>query len=241
MIRTAGIIAFTYAAMPASNPPPPTGTKMAPRSPGRCRTISSPTVPCPAITSGSSNGWMNVAPVAIRFLAGKRVGFGVRVAGQFDVGAAAAHRIHLDVRRRPRHDDAGAHAEVLRGHRDALRVVAGAGRDHAAAPFGLREAGHAVVGAANLEAEDRLEVFALEEHGDAEAGRQPRRGVERRLARDVVDAAGQDLANEGIERHWRTITGIGYRVPGSGHRESGCGSRIADRESRIGIGRLRRM
>ena len=63
MMRTEGMTALTYAAMPASRPPPPTGMKMASRAPGRWRTISSPTVPCPAMTSGSSNGWMNVSPV----------------------------------------------------------------------------------------------------------------------------------------------------------------------------------
>ena len=175
-------------------------------------------------------------PGAIRFLAGERVSFSVRVSRELDVGAAAAHRIHLDVRRRPGHDDAGPHAEVLRGHRDALRVVAGARGDHAASPFVLREAGHAVVRTANLEAEDRLEVFSLEEHGDAEAGGKARREVERRLARDVVHAAGQDLANERIERHGGTITGIGNRDSvGSGHRDRGS----RDRGSRSGHARSR--
>ena len=45
---------FTTAAMPAINPPPPTGTKIASISSSCCCRISSPTVPCPAITSGSS-------------------------------------------------------------------------------------------------------------------------------------------------------------------------------------------
>ncbi len=57
---TRGYSDFTYAAMPAIRPPPPIGTKIAWMSPGCWRRISMPIVPCPAITSGSSNGWMNI-------------------------------------------------------------------------------------------------------------------------------------------------------------------------------------
>jgi len=42
---------------PAHRPPPPTGTNRASSGPGCWRRISTPTVPCPAITSGSSKGW----------------------------------------------------------------------------------------------------------------------------------------------------------------------------------------
>lgn len=61
---------FTYAAMPASMPPPPQQTKMASSGlPVVCLQISMPIVPCPAITSGSSNGWMSAPPISdtIRF------------------------------------------------------------------------------------------------------------------------------------------------------------------------------
>ena len=51
-----------------------------------------------------------------------------------------------------------------------------------------------VVGAAQLEAEDRLQVLALEQDLGAEAPRQPRRRVERRLPAHVVDAAREDEA-----------------------------------------------
>ena len=43
--------------------PPPMGTKTAWISPGCWRRISMPMVPCPAITSGSSKGGMNTAPL----------------------------------------------------------------------------------------------------------------------------------------------------------------------------------
>ena len=55
-----------------------------------------------------------------------------------------------------------------------------------------RQVRDAVVRAAELEAEDRLQIFALEEHGVAQALGQARRSVERRLLRDVVDPARQD-------------------------------------------------
>jgi len=44
-------------AVPASSPPPPTGTTIASRS-GRSSSISRATVPWPAITAGSSKAWM---------------------------------------------------------------------------------------------------------------------------------------------------------------------------------------
>lgn len=57
---------FTYAAMPASMPPPPQQTKMASSAlPVVCLQISIPIVPCPAITSGSSKGWMSDEPFSV--------------------------------------------------------------------------------------------------------------------------------------------------------------------------------
>ena len=52
---------FTYAAMPAMRPPPPTATKIASIGSRICRRISIPIVPWPAITSGSSYGCTNVS------------------------------------------------------------------------------------------------------------------------------------------------------------------------------------
>ena len=75
--------------MPAIRPPPPTGTNTADRSPGLWRRISSPIVPCPAMTSGSSNGWMNVSPVSRHERVAVRLRVGVAVAGEHDLGAHA--------------------------------------------------------------------------------------------------------------------------------------------------------
>jgi hypothetical protein len=64
MTFTVGISALTKLAMPEMRPPPPTATNTAARSRWLWRRISSPTVPCPAITSGSSKGWISVAPLS---------------------------------------------------------------------------------------------------------------------------------------------------------------------------------
>mmetsp|Transcript_16295 Transcript_16295/g.54832 ORF Transcript_16295/g.54832 Transcript_16295/m.54832 type:complete len:225 (-) Transcript_16295:456-1130(-) len=65
MTITDGRTRLTYAAMPESIPPPPQQTKMASRGlPVVCLQISIPMVPCPAITKGSSNGWMSAPPVS---------------------------------------------------------------------------------------------------------------------------------------------------------------------------------
>ena len=62
-MRTFGCSIFTAAATPEASPPPPMGTTMVSTS-GRSSMISRPIVPWPAMTIGSLNGWMNVAPVS---------------------------------------------------------------------------------------------------------------------------------------------------------------------------------
>ena len=48
-----------------ASPPPPSGTTTQARS-ARSSTSSRPSVPCPATTAGSSNGWQNAMPLARR-------------------------------------------------------------------------------------------------------------------------------------------------------------------------------
>ncbi len=133
----------------------------------------------------------------LRQLVAVRLRVLVGVAGQDDVGAEVADRLDLDLRRRLRHDDERAQAEVSGGERHALRVVAGARGNHAGGPLRLRQVRNAVIGAAQLEAEDRLQVFPLEADIVAQPLRQPRGALERGLVGDVVDAAGQDQAEQG--------------------------------------------
>src|SRR5207237_1738394 len=61
-----------------------------------------------------------------------------------------------------------------------------------------RQTGDPVVRAAQLEAEDRLEILALEEDFVIEPAREPRRRVERRLACHLIHTAGQDFAEERV-------------------------------------------
>ena len=58
-------------------------------------------------------------------------------------------------------------------------MVAGARRDDAAGALVRRQMRDLVVGAAQLEAEDRLQVLALEQHRVAETAREARRRIER--------------------------------------------------------------
>ena len=64
--------------------------------------------------------------------------------------------------------------------------------------LGVSEARDAVVRPADLETEDRLQIFPLQQHGVAEPARQPRSRIERRLPGDFVDAAREDLAQQTV-------------------------------------------
>ncbi len=122
-----------------------------------------------------------------------QVGLVIAVAVQHHRGSARRHRRHLDARRGERHDDSGARVEALRGKGDALRVVAGAGADHAARERLGRKVRHLVVGPAQLEREHRLLVLALEQHVVAGAPRDRGRQLQRALDRHVVHLGGEDL------------------------------------------------
>ncbi len=58
--RARGVVAAS--AIPASSPPPPVGTTTHAAS-GSCSSTSRPTVPCPAMMSSWSKGWISAAPV----------------------------------------------------------------------------------------------------------------------------------------------------------------------------------
>ena len=62
MTLISGRTALMYAATPEMRPPPPMATNTAWIGRWCWRRISMPTVPCPAITSGSSNGCTKVYP-----------------------------------------------------------------------------------------------------------------------------------------------------------------------------------
>ena len=161
-----------------------------------------------------------------------RLGLVVAVAGQHHLSAHRPHRIHLDPRRRLRHDDDRAQTELLRRERHALRVIAGAGGDDAARPLLVGEMRDLVVGAAQLEAEDRLQILALQQHLVVETLGQPGRLVERRLPRHVVDATGQHVVKElcefGSHEHGSYLAGspvAGSRWPTQLRRCAACAGR----------------
>ena len=87
-------------------------------------------------------------------------------------------------------------------------MIAGARRDDAPGALAWRQLRDLVVGAAKLEAEDRLQVLALEEHRVAEPARETWRRIERRLARDVVDPARQDVVEKRGDRGIQSIRSI---------------------------------
>lgn len=84
------------------------------------------------------------------------------------------------------HADDGLGASPRRAESDALRVVAGGAADDAAFEVVVRQGGHLVVGAAELEGEDGLHVLALEEDSIADCVRQAGRVVQRSLHGYVV-------------------------------------------------------
>jgi hypothetical protein len=74
-----------------------------------------------------------------------------------------------------------------------------------------REVRHLVVGAAQLEAENRLLVFALEQHGVAKPLAERARFLERGFDRHVVNAGVQNFS-EIVGRRQRRNRGIAHVV-----------------------------
>ena len=187
--------------MPAISPPPPTGTKIG-------RHVAE-AVPQDFVADGALAG--NHERVIERVheraagglddavAVGLRVG--VAVARQHHFSPHLANRVHFDRGGRLRHHDDGAQTEMPCGEGHTLAVIAGARGNHPPAPFRLRHVGDPVVGAAQLEAEDRLKILTLQENGVPEARRQPARGLERCLLSHVVDAARENKSQQGVRGH----------------------------------------
>ena len=118
------------AAIPETRPPPPQATTIV-STPGTSSRISSPTVPAPAITIGSSNGWTKVRPVCSRssWSRSKRRARARRL--QIDRGAVAAGGVDLRGARALPHHEQRIEALGGRGPRERLRVVPGRDADHA--------------------------------------------------------------------------------------------------------------
>ena len=138
------------------------------------------------------------------------LGRGVVVANQYHLCAHAANRLHLDLRRGPRHHDDRVGLERPRRVGDPTDRGCRRSRSHTAGPTVWCQVGNLVVGAPQLEAEDRLQILPFQQYLGADAGGQTRGGVEGGLARDVVDATGQYLAQQAVDAR------VGRREPASG-------------------------
>ncbi|MNT11612.1 hypothetical protein D3C72_1465030 [compost metagenome] len=127
--------------------------------------------------------------------AGMGVGVVEAVAVQDHVSTQSLDRPHLDAGRRGRHDDGRDRAAPGRRQGHALGVIARRGADDAARQFGLAQGGDLVIGPANLEREDRLQVLALQQGRAVQPRRQPLQRVQRGFLGHVIDAGGQDAAD----------------------------------------------
>ncbi len=175
--------------MPETRPPPPMATKIASIGPWCWRRISIAIVPWPAITSGSSNGCTKVRPRSRLELERVGVGVGVAVAVQHDLGAEGAHRVDLERGRGRRHHDERLQPSSRAASATPWAWLPAEAQITPRASASVEQVRHLVVGAAQLEAEHRLRVLALEQHAGCRAAptgaarrRAPTRSRRRRRA-----------------------------------------------------------
>ena len=102
--------------------------------------------------------------IAVLFCKLERVpaGLVVHVAVQDDLGTQGLGAVHLDERRRGRHDDHGLAAVAFRCVGDTLGVVSGRGGDQALCPCLVRKRAYFVIGAADLVGTGALHILRLE-------------------------------------------------------------------------------
>ena len=181
--RACGHSALIAVPMPDARPPPLTGISTVATS-GRSSAISSPMVPCPAMTSGWSNGGTSTPPVRATTSSATFS----RCPAAHSTTSAPWLRVaaDLDVGRLLRHDDVRGNAE--RGGRvgDGLGVVAARVGDHSPRPGGRIEVTDRVERTTDLERADRLQVLRLDPQ--RALGVPPRGGQQRRAHHRPADA-----------------------------------------------------
>ena len=172
--------------MPVTRPPPPTGT-ITTSGTGPSSRISSATVPCPAITAGSLNGWTSVRPVSASS-SSRRLNASVGFVGLLvDRGAVAARRRDLQRVGALPHHDQRVDAFLARRPGDGLRVVARRDRDHAALLLLVRQLREPVERAAHLERARPLEELRLEADVGVQLLRERARAEQRRAVHAARD------------------------------------------------------
>ncbi len=121
---------------------------------------------------------------------------GIVVAPEHDFGIHPFDRLNLDLRCRLRHHDHRPEPQFLRSKSHALRMIAGAGCNHTTLALRLGEFGNLVVGASELEAEDRLLILTLQPDTVVDARGEARREFERRFVGDFINTAGQSFTKK---------------------------------------------
>ena len=110
-------------ATPLASPPPPIGTRTTARS-GRSSTISSPTVPWPAMIRSSSNGGMIASPRCAAISSATRCRSSLAVPTTTISAPSAATRSRLTAGASDGMTTTAGAPEQARGPSDALGVVA---------------------------------------------------------------------------------------------------------------------
>ena len=159
---------------------------------------------------------------------GVAVGIGIAVTMQHHLAAQGLDRIDLEPRRGHRHHDHSAAVQPPCAERNPLRVVAGGRADHAVAKLPGAQVRHLVVSAAQLEAEHRLLVLALEQHRVVQPPAEGFGGLQCRLDGHVVDPCGQNLLQVvgwrefgGGKRCWFWLA-LACWLDGDGSGDGGC-------------------
>ena len=146
---------------------------------------------------------------------------------QYHLAAKRTHRINLDLRRGDRHDDHGPRAQLARAQRHALRMIARRRADHAFFQLRRAQMSHLVVSPAQLEAEHRLLVFALEQHRVPQPLAEIARFFKRRLASHVVHPRRQNFFQVvGRLQFVATLARAAAGLGSWGHGEQAKGSMI---------------
>ncbi|VVP47573.1 hypothetical protein PS732_05312 [Pseudomonas fluorescens] len=147
-------------------------------------------------------------------------GFRERITVQHHFAATRTHAFDLDFRGGLGHDDGGFHTQHFRRQGQTLRMVARRRGDHATGALLVGQLGQLVVGAANLEGEHGLQVFALEPNVITQPLGELASILQRGFYGNVINARGEDLFDVLFEHRKASLSGLGGTTesnPAFGH------------------------